>query len=130
MAYVEDLLLKSNLNEETGFWARNFDDIFAIFDKINQRINEILLFLNKILPSIKFTVENKVNHFLFLNIDIEFINGTFKTRTYHKLTATGLYTMWNSFTPLNYKISTICCLFNRWFKICRDNNLLLKEKYS
>ena len=48
--------------------------------------------------------------------------------THHKPTATGLCTMWNSFTPLNYKLSTIRCLFSRSFKICHDNNLLLKEK--
>ena len=36
--------------------------------------------------------------------------------------------MWNSFTPLNYKLFTICYLFSKSFKIFRDNNLLLKEK--
>ena len=68
------------------------------------------------------------HHFHFLDLDIEFLNGKFKTHTYHKPTATGLYTMWNSFTPLNYKLSTIRCLFNRSLKICHDNNLLQKEK--
>ena len=62
MAYVEDLLYKSNLNEEIGFWARYVDDVFVIFNKINPKINNILLFLNNIHPNIKFTVENEVNH--------------------------------------------------------------------
>ena len=129
MAYVANLLFKSNLNEEIGFWARYVDDVLVIFNKINPKINDILLSINNVHPNNKFTVENEVNHhFHFLDIDIEFINGTFKTHTYHKPTATGLYTMRNSFTPLNYKLSTIRCLFSRSFKICRYNNLLLKEK--
>ena len=98
----------------------------SFFNKINPKINDILLFLNKVHPNIRFMVKNEVNHhFQFLDIVIEFINDT---HTYHKPTATGLFTMWNSFTPLNYKLSTIRCLFSRSFKICRDNNLLIKEK--
>ena len=62
MAYVEDLLLESNLNEEIGFWAKYVDDIFVIFNKINPNINAILLFLNNINLNIKFTFENEVNH--------------------------------------------------------------------
>ena len=33
MTYVEDLLFKSNLNEEKGFWTRYVDDVFVIFIK-------------------------------------------------------------------------------------------------
>ena len=112
-------------------WAKYVDDVFVIFDKKNPKINDIQLFLYNVHPNIKFTVENEVNHnFNFLGIIIEYINGTFKTHTYHKLTATGLYTMWSSFTPLNYTLSTIRCLFSRSFKICSYNNLLTKKKYS
>ena len=71
------------------FWARYVDDVFVIFNKINPKIKDILLFLNNVHPKIKFTAENEVNHhFHFLDIDIEFVNGTFKTHTYHKPTAT------------------------------------------
>ena len=92
MIYVEDLLFKSNLNEEKGFWTRYVDDVFVIFNKINLKINDILLFINNAHSNIKFTVENEVNHhFHFLDIDIEFINGTFKTHTYHKPTKTHTY---------------------------------------
>ena len=112
MVYEDDLLFKSNLNEEIGFWARYVDEVFVIFNKINPKINDSLLFLNNVHPNIKFAVENEVNHhFHFLDNDIEFINGTFKTYTYHKPSATGLYAIWNSFTPLNYKLSAIRCLF-------------------
>ena len=114
MAYVEDLLFKSNLNEEIGFWARYVDDIIVISNKINPTINDILLFLDNVHPNIKFTVENEVNrHFHFLNIDIELLNSTFKTHIYHRPTATGIYTIWNSLTPVNYKLSTFNYLYLR-----------------
>ena len=80
MAHVEDLLFKSNLNEEIGFWARHDDEISVILYKIIPKINDILLFFNKIHPNIKFMVENEENHyFYFLDIDIEFISGTSNT---------------------------------------------------
>ena len=108
IADVEDLLFKSNLNEEIGFWAKYVDGIFVIFNKISPNITDILLFLNNVHLNIKFTVEYEVNHhFHFVDINIEFISGTFKTHTYYKPTATGLYTRWNSFAPLHYKLSSI-----------------------
>ena len=64
----------------------------------------------------------------FLDIDIKFINGEFKTSTCNKPTSTDLYTVWNSFCPLFYKLSTIRSLFNRLIKLCSDNSKLLKEK--
>ena len=45
MAYVSDLLFKSKLNEEIGFWASYVDNIFVIFNKLNPNINDILLFI-------------------------------------------------------------------------------------
>ena len=38
------------------------NDIFVIFNKINPKINDILLFLNHIYPNIKFIVENEINY--------------------------------------------------------------------
>ena len=54
----------------------------------------------------------------------------FTTSTYNKPrpTSTDLYTVWNSFCPLSYKLSTIRSLFNRSIKLCSDNSTLLKEK--
>jgi hypothetical protein len=129
MAHVEKSLFDSDLKQEIGFWTRYVDDIFVVFDKLNPKINDILLFLNKIHPNIKFTVENEINHCLhFLDINIEFVNGKYVTSTYKKPTSTNLYTMWNSFSPLSYKLSTVRSLFIRSLKICSNNNILLKEK--
>ena len=56
--------------------------------------------------------------------------GVFKTSTYNKPTSTGLYTVWNSFCPFSYKLSTIRSFFNRSIKLCSDNSTLLKEKLT
>ena len=73
-------------------------------------------------------MEHETNHCLyFLDIDIKFSNVVFTTCTYNKPTSTDLYTMWNSFCPLSYKLSTIWSLFNRSIKLCRDSSELLKE---
>ena len=129
MSHVEKLLFNSELKKEVNFWVRYVDDIFVIFDKVNPNINSILAFLNNIHRNIKFTVEHETNHCLhFLDIDIKFSNGVFTTCTYNKPTSTDLYTMWNSFCPLSYKLSTIRSLFNRSIKLCSDSSVLLKEK--
>ena len=129
MSHVEKLLFNSDLKKEVNFWVRYVDDVFVIFDKANPNINNILGFLNNIHPNIKFTVEHKVNHCLhFLDVDIRFNNGVFSTSTYNKPTSTDLYTAWNSFCPLSYKLSTIRSLFNRSIKLCNDTSTLLKEK--
>ena len=131
MSHVEKLLFNSDLKQEVNFWVRFVDDVFVIFDKVNPKINNILVCLNNIHPNIKFTVEHKINHYLhFLNIDIKFINGIFKTSINNKPTSTDLYTEWNSFCPLSYKQSTIRSLFNRLIKLCSDNSTLLKEKLT
>ena len=129
MSHVEKLLFKSDLKQEVNFWVRYVDDVFVTFDKVNPNINNILVFLNNIHPNIKFTVEHEINHCLhFLDIDIKFINGVFKTSTNNKPTSTDLYTEWNIFCPLSYKLFTIRSLFNQSIKLCSDNSTLLKEK--
>ena len=129
MSHVEKLLFNSELKQKVNFWVRYVDDIFVIFAKVNPNINSILAFLNNIHRNIKFTVEHETNHCLhFLDIDIKFNNGVFTTSTYNKPTSTDLYTMWNSFCPLSYRLSTIRSLFNRSIKLCSDSSVLLKEK--
>jgi hypothetical protein len=129
MANVEDLFFKSSLNSGIASWTRFVDDIFVIFDSINPNIDNILKFLNNIHPNILFTVERESEHRLqFLDVFIEFSNGRFITSTYKKPTSTGLYVMWDSFTPLCFKMATIKSLFDRSFRICSTTSLLVKEK--
>ena len=59
MAYVKKLLFKSNLNEEIGLWARYVDDILVIFNKINPKINDILLFFIKFIQILGFQLKMK-----------------------------------------------------------------------
>ena len=70
---------------------RYVDDILAAFDNEQYSLN-LLDFLNKRHPNIKFTTEKQVNHFIaFLDVFISGINNQNLTfQKYHKSTNTGL----------------------------------------
>ena len=75
-------------------------------------------FLNCQHKSIKFTLEKESNKFLsFLDILIKNEGNRFSTSVYRKKTSIGLFTQFNSFTPISYKIGLVRCLIYRAFKI-------------
>ena len=96
-----------NLNKPK-FYLRYVNDILAAFNKEQDSLN-VLNFLNKRHPNIKFTIEKQINHFIaFLYVFISGINNqNFTLQTYHKSTYTGLLLNFNSFTSFSYKISLI-----------------------
>ena len=53
----------------------------------------------------------------FLDILIKNEGNRFSTLVYRKRTSIGLFTQFNSFTPINYKIGLVRCLIFRAFKI-------------
>ena len=75
-----------NLNKPK-FYLRYVDDILAAFDKEQDSLN-VLNFLNKRHPNIKFTIEKQTNHSIaFLDVFISGINNQNLTlQTYHKST--------------------------------------------
>ena len=75
-------------------------------------------FLNCQHKSIKITLEKESNKFLsFLDILIKNEGNRFSTQLYQKKTSIGLFTQFNSFTPISYKIGLVRCLIYRAFKI-------------
>ena len=100
-------IILTNLN----FIIRYVDDILADFD--NEQ--DSLIFLNNRHPNIKFTLEEQNNHSIaFLDVFISGINNQNLTLpTYHKLTYTGLFLNFKSFTSFSYKISLTKCLIGR-----------------
>ena len=53
----------------------------------------------------------------FLDILIKNEGNRFSTSVYRKKTSIGLFTQFNSFTPISYKIDLVRCLISRAFKI-------------
>ena len=130
MSHVEKFLFNSDLKQEINFWVRYVDDVFVIFAKVNPNINNILVFLNKIHPNIKFTVEHEINlclHFWILKLHLLMVYLQ-RLHIICRPTSTDLNTECNSFCPLSYKLSIIRGLFNRSIRFCSDNTSLLKEK--
>ena len=114
--YESKWLNEYNLNKPK-FYLRYVDD------KEEDSLN-LLNFLNKRHPNIKFTIEKQINHSIaFLDVFISGINNQNITlQTYHKSTYTVLLLNFKSFTSFSYKISLIKCLIDRSFKICNNWN--------
>ena len=111
-----------NLNKPK-LYLRYVDDILAAFDNEQDSLN-FLNFLNNRHPNIKFTIEKQINHsiaFLMSSFQVSIIKIS-HFRTFHKLTYTGLFFNFKSFTSFSYKISLIECVIDSSFKICNNWN--------
>ena len=65
------ILNEYNLNKP-NFYLRYVDDIMAAFDN-EQHLSNVLAFLNKRHPNIKFTIEKQINlSIMFLDVYIHF----------------------------------------------------------
>ena len=62
-------------------------------------------------------LNNKIN---FLDTILIKNKHHFEFSVYHKPTFTGLYSNWESLTPMNYKINLVKCLLHRTFFICSN----------
>ena len=54
----------------------------------------------------------------FLDILLSHKGKNIETSIFRKKTSTGLYTNFNSFTPVSYKIGLVKCLIFRAYKVC------------
>ena len=101
-------------------WLRFVDDVFAAI-RSKECATNILEFLNKQHPNIKFTIEmEKSGKLPFLDTCVTRKSTGFSTNLYHKKTFTGVYLNWTSLTSRKYKISLIKCLCDRIWRICQD----------
>ena len=109
------------------FYRRYVDDIFLLFET-KDHVKKFEKYLNSRHGNIKFTVEIEVNDKLsFLDIEIHRTDQEFKTSLYRKPTFSGIYTNFNSFTPVLYKRGLLFSLLYRVYNICSDHELMLEE---
>jgi len=106
-------------------WLRYVDDVFATLDN-KEQANNVLEFLNKLHPNIKFTIEHEErNRLPFLDTCVVRKNSKYKTTIYRKTTFTGVYLNWTSLTARRYKIGLIRCLAERiWRKVSDEQERL------
>jgi hypothetical protein len=106
---------------------RFVDDIFALLTS-KEKADNVLDYLNKQHPNIKFTVEHeKDNSLPFLDVVIRKTAAGFETTVYRKKTYTGVHLNWTSLTSKRYKIGLIRCKLNRIWRICSSEQLRDEE---
>ena len=104
-------------------WLRYVDDIFATVNS-QDKVTDILTYLNGQHPNIRFTVEHEKDRSLpFLDTTVYRGLTRFNTTIYRKKTFTGVYLNWTSLTSKRYKLGLIYCLLDRIWKICNEEKM-------
>ena len=121
MGFHEPKWLNEYNLSKPKFYLRYVDDILAAFGNEQDSLN-FLDFLNNRHPNIKLTIEKQINHSIaFLDVFISGINNqNLILQTYHKSTYSGLLLHFKNFASFSYKISSIKCLIDRPFEICKN----------
>ena len=102
------------------YYRRYVDDIFALF-RSPDHLEKFTSYLYSKHKNIKFTYEKESSNSLpFLDILISRSENGFKTSVYHKPTFSGVYSNFNSFIYVQYKIGLIFTLLFRTFSIVSD----------
>ena len=112
MEHVEKLLISSFVRKPR-FWKRYVDDVCCSVQECD--VNDLLVHLNSIEPSVQFTCEVEKNrHLPYLDILLEHnLDGTISTRVCRKLTHTERYLDFSSHHPPAHKAAVVKSLFDR-----------------
>ena len=116
MSNLEHKLLGENRTSNPRFYNRYVDDILAIFN----RKNHVAFFKRRLTRSsvLQFTHEEMTDetfHFLDVKLTLK-TDGSFSSNVFIKPTDNGLYSDFNSYSPLAYKKSIIKSLIHRALK--------------
>ncbi len=111
------------LDTRFRFWKRYVDDIFCIIK--SEFLDESLLFLNSLFPSIQLTSEVETNGSLpFLDVLVSrFDDCTMKTSVHRKSTHTDRYISYQSNHAPHVKKSIVKCLVRRAYNLSSESSL-------
>ena len=102
--------------------------IFSVFlIPLSRTPDEFLTFLNAQHHNLTFTVEQGPRSLPFLDVNVEFSNGTPVFSVFRKPTHTGLLLNFTACCPIAWKRSLVRCLIMRAFSICSNWTLFHKE---
>ena len=117
MGYHEKTWLQEIDKGKILMYKPYVDYIFCMFGN-KKNAENFFEFFNCQQKSRKFTLEKEGNKFLsFLDILIKNEGNRFSTSVYRKKTSIGLFTQFDSYTPISYKIGLVRCLIYKAFKI-------------
>ena len=119
------------IRADAKLYSRYMDDVIRSIKscEIEQKLNEI----NKLHPSLKFTIERETNESIpFLDMLIMRENGKLTSTWYNKPTDTGLIMNYHSLAPKKYKRSVVAGLVHRIYRACSTwihfHNSLIRAK--
>ena len=122
VGFYEEKLFNDVMTKPLLYY-RYVDDCFAIFNIQAEAINFLNL-LNRLHPSLRFTMESEVHSRLsFLDVLVIREGNDFLTTIYRKPTFTGLYVQWESFSPKRQKVALNQSLTTRAKRICSTSLL-------
>jgi len=110
-------------------WKRYVDDTFCIIKK--DAVEEFMVHLNSLRPSIKFTMEREEDRSLpFLDVLLKRKeDGHLETLVYRKSTHTNRYLQYNSHHPTCVKKGLVKCLFNRSREVAIGQSRTVEEDF-
>ena len=128
MEYFETELLPT-LPVQPALWLRYVDDVFALWPE-HQNFDVFLDELNRLSPTIKFTVEWEVESQMpFLDLSVFRYNSGFIFGIYRKPTHSHQYLHYFSWQPGHVKRSALFSLFLRAHRICDSTHLRTEIEY-
>ena len=108
-------------------YARYVDDIFVLM-RSKESILHLVNYLNSKHLNIRFTwEEEKDDKMAFLDVCVYRTSGGFTTSIHRKSTFSGVYTNYESFIPIQYKIGLVSTLLHRAYMISSNYQLLHEE---
>ena len=111
-------------------YRRYVDDTFLLF-RSKHHIEKFRNYLNRQHKNIQFTSETEHENFIFfLDIKITRDNYKFMTSVYRKLTFSGVFTNFGSFTPKSYKYNLLFTLLHRAFKLAQMLDVFIRKLTS
>ena len=100
-----------------SYWHRYVDDILCLWSGDHLQLDEFLLSINALYPSIKFTVQVGGNNINFLDLHISIESGRHEFSIYRKPTSTDITIHGTSFCPLSHKHAAYHSLIHRLLSI-------------
>ena len=109
------------------YWHRYVDDILCAWTGPQELLGEFLEYLNKIYPSIKFTLEIGGSSINFLDLNISNRDGNHDFTIFRKHTATDTLIHGSSFCPFSHKMAAFNSYIHRLTSIPLSQPAFNKE---
>ena len=123
---IEQKIFEADTTFKPLFYRRYVDDIFAIFEKPEDR-DQFFEMLNKMHKNLTFTMETTTSSLPFLDISVTINGGRFDTQVYRKPTNTGVQMNFNSMAPRKWKRSLVNYMLLRAYRLSSNYNFFQSE---